>query len=319
MIYLIVAIALFLLMLAYFEVAKAFDIVDKPNHRSSHSGIVIRGGGVVFVFAVWISMNYLESIPWYFLLGFTIVAVISFIDDRITLGTKTRMFAQFLASFLLLYQLEFLGLPIWSMPIIAVFCVATLNAYNFMDGINGINGLYSLSIFLSLLWANVFIHFMDNVFLFFMIISVVVFGFFNFRKKALCFSGDVGSVSIAFAILFMVLSLIVKTGDLSFVLLLLLYGLDAFWTVVQRVIRGEKITEAHRLHLYQILSNEWKMPHLLVSLMYFLVQLIISYVIIDNYNEQFMSPLLLSAALIVGVSLAYILLKIQLMKVLKRY
>lgn len=319
MIYLIVAIALFLLMLAYFEVAKAFDIVDKPNHRSSHSGIVIRGGGVVFVFAVWISMNYLESIPWYFLLGFTIVAVISFIDDRINLGTKTRMFAQFLASFLLLYQLEFLGLPIWSMPIIAVFCVATLNAYNFMDGINGINGLYSLSIFLSLLWANVFIHFMDNVFLFFMIISVVVFGFFNFRKKALCFSGDVGSVSIAFAILFMVLSLIVKTGDLSFILLLLLYGLDAFWTVVQRVIRGEKITEAHRLHLYQILSNEWKMPHLLVSLMYFLVQLIISYVIIDNYNEQFMSPLLLSAALIVGVSLAYILLKIQLMKVLKRY
>jgi UDP-GlcNAc:undecaprenyl-phosphate/decaprenyl-phosphate GlcNAc-1-phosphate transferase len=319
MIYLIIAIALFVLMLAYFEVAKAFNIVDRPNHRSSHTGVVIRGGGVVFVFAVWIAMYYLKTIPWYFLTGFSIVAIVSFVDDRVTLGTKTRMLAQFLASFLLLYQLGFLGLPIWSMPIIAVLCVATLNAYNFMDGINGINGLYSLSIFISLLWANVFIGFMSNMFLYLMIISIVVFGFFNFRIRALCFSGDVGSVSIAFAILYMVLNLIVKTGDVSFVLLLLLYGLDAFWTVVQRSLRGEKITEAHRLHLYQLLSNEWKMPHLLVSLMYFAVQLIISLVVVENHSSHFVSPIVLCIGLIVGVSCLYFLIKVQLMKVLKQY
>ncbi len=215
MIYYITAATLFILTLIYFEVAERFNIVDKPNARSSHKGIVIRGGGVIFVFAVWMSVFYLKNIPWYFLAGFSLLSVVSFADDKLNLGTKIRMSMQFIAVFLLLFEFRNYGIPLWSLPIVAVFCVATINAYNFMDGINGLNGMYSLSVLISLFWINVHVFFVDTLLLKFLIIAVFVFGYFNFRKKAVCFSGDVGSISMAFALMFLIGSAMLKTQNYS--------------------------------------------------------------------------------------------------------
>lgn len=317
MLYVLVAAALFALILGYFELAKKYNIVDKPNERSSHKGVVIRGGGIVFVFGVLFSMFKIDIVPWFFLIGFLLVSAVSFIDDRISLGTKPRMLAQFIGVFLLLAQLNYLDLPIWVMPIIAVLCVAALNAYNFMDGINGINGLYSLSVLISVFWLNFQLKIIDIEPVLFLMISVVVFGFFNFRKKAKCFSGDIGSVAMAFALIYLILNLVLQTKDYSFILFLLLYGLDAFWTVVQRVKRKEKITEPHRLHLYQLLSNERKMPHLLVASAYAIFQFIVSFVIVENHILKVLDPLLMSGSLIVIGSVGYILLKWQVMRAIK--
>ncbi len=313
MIYYITAATLFILILIYFEVADYFNIIDKPNARSSHKGNVIRGGGVIFVFAVWMAMFYLKRIPAFFLGGFSLLAIISFVDDKLNIGTKVRMSSQFIAVFLLLFEFRYFEIPLLAIPLISVFCVAAINAYNFMDGINGLNGMYSLSVLISLFWINLHESFVESLLLKFLIIAIFVFGYFNFRKKAVCFSGDVGSITMAFVLLFLIGTLIFKTQNYSFILLLLLYGVDAFWTVVQRVLRKEKITEAHRLHLYQLLANELKVPHLMVSFMYLCLQLIISFLVIENHLSAFISPLLLAIYITTFISILYVYLKTRIM------
>jgi UDP-N-acetylmuramyl pentapeptide phosphotransferase/UDP-N-acetylglucosamine-1-phosphate transferase len=305
----IVFITLFILMIGYFELAKKFNIIDKPNERSSHKGLVIRGGGIVFVFAVLIGLFFLRTIPWWFYIGFVAISALSFVDDIANLSPKIRLTIQFLAVSCLLYQLEFVGMPLWLLPFLLILCLATINAYNFMDGINGMNGMYSMSVLLSLVWLNLNVFFFDMDLIRFLILSVLVFGFFNFRTKAKCFSGDVGSVSMAFVILFLIFVLIKKTGNWTFLLFLLLYGLDTFWTIVERFLNGEKLTQAHRKHFYQLLCNERKNPHLNVSFLYFSLQSIISFWVIENYLEGFANPWVFSVAVLVFGSAFYLGLK----------
>jgi len=313
----IVFISLFLLILAYFELAKAFSIIDKPNERSSHKGLVIRGGGIVFVFAVLISSFFFITIPWWFYLGFGAIAVLSFVDDITNLSPKIRLTIQFLAVLALLYQVDFVGLPLWLLPFLVILCLATLNAYNFMDGINGMNGMYSLSVLISLGWMNYQNNFHDMDMIRFLFLAVLVFGFFNFRTKAKCFSGDVGSVSMAFVLLYLIFVLINKTGNWTFLLFLLLYGLDTFWTIIERLLEGESITQAHRKHLYQLLCNQRKKSHVSVSVMYFIIQTLISFWVIENYFEGFANPWWFSVMLLVLGSLVYLSFKYILKRQIK--
>jgi len=83
-----------------------------------------------------------------------------------------------------------------------IVCVGIINAYNFMDGINGITGGYSLSVLLPLIYLNTTDNFISQDYLYVVGMSLLVFCFFNFRKKAKCFAGDVGSISIAFILPF---------------------------------------------------------------------------------------------------------------------
>ena len=145
-----------------------------------------------------------------------------------------------------------------------------------MDGINGITGGYSLAVLLPLLLANRTFHFIDDYFLWVAVLSVLVFCFFNFRKKAKCFAGDVGAVGIAFIILFALGRLILLNGDFTYVLFLAVYGVDSVLTIIHRIMLHENIGEAHRKHAYQLMANELKIPHVVVSLMYMILQLCIS-------------------------------------------
>lgn len=151
--------------------------------------------------------------------------------------------------------------------------VGVMNAFNFMDGINGITGGYSMAVLVSLWYVNNYqIFFVDNDLIYIVFIALLVFNFFNFRIKAKCFSGDVGAVSIAFILIFILGMLIIKT-DLSYIAFLLVYGVDSVLTIVHRILLKENITEPHRMHLYQLLSNELKVPQLLVSTIYAVLQL----------------------------------------------
>ena len=289
--YIFVTLLLFALLLVYFKIADKYNIIDKPNHRSAHTEITLRGGGVIFPIAFLlflgsqiIQQKSLISPQNYFIFGIGLLAIciISFIDDILDLSSKIRLVFHFISvSLLLCFINAFQLLPIWSIPILFIVIIGILNAYNFMDGINGMTGLYSLVTLSSLLYINqrVF-EFVDQNFIIYPILASFVFLFFNFRKKAKCFMGDIGSMGIAFWVLGLLGLLIIKTQELKYLLFLTVYGVEVVLTILQRLKSKENIFEAHRRHLYQLFSNEKKISHLIVSSVYAFLQLLINITVI---------------------------------------
>lgn len=278
---LIILVALFALELVYFKIADHFNIIDKPNARSSHNTITLRGGGIIFIIAGIIFYLFAGFSYPYFILGLLAIGTISFLDDILTLNNKVRLAVHLFSVLLMFYQWDLFVFPWYWLIIAGIFVIGTINAYNFMDGINGITGGYSLVTILSLFYINnEVVEFTSNDLLIIVGSSLLVFNFFNFRKKAKCFAGDVGSVSIAFIVVFLLGQLILISGNFAYILLLLFYGLDTATTVFFRKVRKENIFEAHRSHFYQYLANQLKWNHLLVSGIYMFVQLLINGIII---------------------------------------
>ena len=290
--YVAIAILLLIAELVYFSVADHFNIIDKPNERSSHSKIVLRGGGIIFLIGAWVwSAFFGFQYPW-FLAAVTLAAGVSFIDDIHSLPDSVRLVVQFIAMGLMFYQLDMLHPSMWWAVILAlIVCVGATNIYNFMDGINGITAGYSLAVLAPLLLVNEKMPgqaghnvggFVETSFIIVTILSVLVFSYFNFRpkNKAKCFAGDVGSVGIAFILLFMIGCLIMKTKDITWLIFLIVYGVDGCCTIVHRIMLHEHLGEAHRKHAYQLMANELGMSHVVVSLIYMAIQLVISLVMV---------------------------------------
>lgn len=295
-----ILIVLFILELFYFKIADKYNIIDKPNARSSHTKITIRGGGIIFGLASLIFFCFYGFQFPYFILGLILISIISFLDDIHTLNNKIRLAVHLVSVLLMFYQWNLIAYPWHWLIIAAVFVIGTINAYNFMDGINGITGSYSLLAILTLYYINEkVIIFTSSELLIVIGLALLVFNFFNFRIKAKCFAGDVGSVSIAFIVVFLIGQLIIKTGNVNYVLLLLVYGMDAVFTIFFRVLRKENIFEAHRSHFYQHLANQSKWSHLSVSLLYFLMQLLINGLVIFYVKESVL--LMLTLTLILSV------------------
>ena len=269
MYYIIILVLLFVAELFYFRVADKFNIIDKPNERSSHSRITLRGGGIIFYFGAlaYFLSNHWEY-PW-FMLALTLITFISFVDDIRSTSQGLRLVFHFTAMALMFYQWGLFSLSWWWIIIALIICTGIINAYNFMDGINGITGGYSLVILGALAYINSEITtFVEPALINTVLCSVLVFCFFNFRKKAKCFAGDVGSVSIAFILLFLIGKLIIKTEDFSWIILLSVYGVDSVLTIIHRLMLHENIGLPHRKHMYQLMANELKIPHVGVSLIY---------------------------------------------------
>jgi len=278
---LIIIILLFSSEFIYFKVAERYDITDKPNHRSSHDEDIIRGGGIVFAFGIVFYLMVFGIHYTYFTIGLLLISVVSFLDDLKPISNKVRLLFHLAAVGMLFYQLEVYFLPVYLLVGIAVVAIGIINAINFMDGINGITGGYSFITVCSLLIINLSVHFTDNNLLITVGLSLLTFNFFNFRTKARCFAGDVGSIGIAFILLFLIGQLIIKTGNASYMLLLLIYGLDTVTTILLRFIRKENIFKAHRSHFYQYLANERKLGHVYVSILYCSIQLLLNVVFLS--------------------------------------
>ena len=276
MLYILVFIFLFVSELLYFRIADKYNIIDKPNERSSHASVTLRGGGVVFFIGVLIFflLNNFEY-PLFFV-GLTLISIISFADDIKQQSPKLRLLIQFTALLLVFYQLQVLDYA-WYISIFAlIVSVGILNAFNFMDGINGITGGYSTAVIGSFWYINKYvIQFVDNQLIYIVLLSLLVFNIFNFKKKAKCFAGDIGAISMAFIAVFLLGMLIVKTQDFSYIALLLVYGVDTVLTIIHRLFLRENITQPHRKHLYQLLANELKNSQLVIALIYALLQVLI--------------------------------------------
>ena len=299
MYYIIILVLLFLAELFYFRIADKCNIIDKPNERSSHTRITLRGGGIIFYFGVlaYFLTSHFEY-SW-FMLALTLITFISFVDDIRSTSQVLRLVFHFSAMALMFYQWGLFSLPWWTLFVALIVCTGIINAYNFMDGINGITGGYSLVVLVALAYINeAVVSFVEQDFILTVLCSVFVFNFFNFRKRAKCFAGDVGSVCIAFVLLFFIGKLVIRTEDFSWIILLAVYGVDSVLTIIHRLMLHENIGLPHRKHLYQIMANELKIPHVVVSSVYMLVQalVIVGYFYFYSYGYWY----LLATVLILG-------------------
>lgn len=310
--------AFFLLEILYFKLADQYNIIDKPNLRSSHNQITLRGGGLIFPVAAIIGVVIYAPNQWYIATGVFAIALISFLDDIISLNNKIRISVHFIAVSLVIYQVNenlaeyysslfFCPYFLIFIPITFILIIGIINAYNFMDGINGITVLYSLVTIGSIYFVqqNQEIPILDHRIYIFIIASLIVFGFFNFRRKAKAFSGDVGSISIALIICYLILQIILITGEVKWIFLLGIYGLDSVATIVCRIFRGENIFDAHRSHFYQYLANERKWSHLTISFMYSLIQFMLNVFII--YTNGYIFTVILFLLIV----FLYILLRLK--------
>ena len=298
--------------LIYFKIADKCNIIDKPNERSSHSSVVLRGGGIIFLIGVWVwSAFYGFQYPW-FLAAVTLAAGISFVDDIRSLPDSVRLIVQFTAMGLMFQQLDILHLNMWWVVLLAlIVCVGASNVINFMDGINGITAGYSLAVLAPLMIMNHKVGFMEESFLMVVILSVLVFSIFNFRErgKAKCFAGDVGSVGIAFILLFAIGKLVMKTGDVTWLLFLLVYGVDGCLTICHRILLHENLGEAHRKHVFQLMANELKMSHVVASLIYMALQLAVSLGMIYLVPDTVVAHWLYLGGALVVLAVVYVLFK----------
>lgn len=301
MYYIIILVLLFLAELFYFRIADKCNIIDKPNERSSHTRITLRGGGIIFYFGVlaYFLTSHFEY-PW-FMLALTLITFISFVDDIRSTSQVLRLVFHFSAMALMFYQWGLFSLPWWTLFVALIVCTGIINAYNFMDGINGITGGYSLVVLVALAYINeAVVPFVEQGFILTVLCSVVVFNFFNFRKRAKCFAGDVGSVCIAFVLLFFIGKLVIRTEDFSWIILLAVYGVDSVLTIIHRLMLHENIGLPHRKHMYQLMANELKMPHVVVSLIYMAMQVIviIGYIYFLDHGYLYLSCTILLLSII---------------------
>ena len=287
-VYILIAIILLVVELAYFKIADKCNIIDKPNQRSSHKRIVLRGGGIIFTIALWIWSIWTGfQYPW-LLAGVTLSAGVSFVDDVHSLPDSLRLVVQFASMFLVFQEVGLLTVEVGGSWLIQglivlaalIVCVGGTNIYNFMDGINGITGGYSLAMVIPLFLLNRKFAFMEESMLIVIGLSLLVFCLFNFRKKAKCFAGDVGSIGIALILTFCVARLMMVTGDVAWIVLFLIYGVDGVLTICHRIMLHENLGQAHRKHAYQLMANELKIPHMVVSMIYAVLQLAVSLIAI---------------------------------------
>lgn len=317
----IIFMILLVLELVYFKIADKCNIIDKPNERSSHSTIVLRGGGIIFILGLWVWAAFTSTgllstglgfgYPW-FLVAVTLIAGVSFVDDIRSLPDSVRLVAQFVAMGLMFYQLDILHWEMWWVVIIAlIVCVGASNVINFMDGINGITGGYALASLVPLWLLNKEMGFVEDSLVVTVILADVVFCLFNFRPKgkAKCFAGDVGSIGIAFILLFMIGQLIMKTGDVTYLIFLLVYGVDGCLTICHRILLHENLGEAHRKHAYQLMANELKIGHVTVSLIYMALQMAVSLGFIYLCPDTTVAHWVYLVVALIVLAIAYILFK----------
>lgn len=303
--YLILFLLFLFIELLYFKIADQYNIIDKPNSRSSHTSITLRGGGIIFPIALSIAF-FMGYVSWKITMAVILVAVVSFIDDIKPLSQLPRFGSHIVAVVLVFYDLNLFVDPLWLFPILFVLLIGWVNAFNFMDGINGITVLYALTALVS--FSMLPLHHSQLPLLITMGLSCIVFGIFNIRKKAKTFAGDVGSISMALFLGYFMIKTIIDSGQLGYILFFSIYGIDAVITILNRIRKKENIFQPHRSHLYQYLANEMGMSHILVAIVYALLQFIINTLVIYMDSKGNLS-LLFTVGILFSLTSIYMLVR----------
>ncbi|MBL7811697.1 MAG: UDP-GlcNAc--UDP-phosphate GlcNAc-1-phosphate transferase [Bacteroidetes bacterium] len=281
----------------FLRLAQKYGLHDHPNGRSSHRQPTVTGMGIIVVlgFLIYLLWQPFE-LQANFVIGFLLLTTISFIDDIYFLKHSFRLFFQVLAMAFMVLQLPFQSSGLEAMVLgsaAVIFGVGVLNAYNFMDGVNGMLTLHALLVLGCLLYLNETltdaagqaIQFTNSNFIIAIIVPMAIFGFFNFRKHALAFIGDVGSIGIAFITVYLMYSLLLHTGNYTYLLLFCIFGADAGLTVIYKLILRENIFVPHRDFLFKKMAHIARVPHLSISIYYFLAQLVINLLVLFAFPK----------------------------------
>jgi UDP-N-acetylmuramyl pentapeptide phosphotransferase/UDP-N-acetylglucosamine-1-phosphate transferase len=241
-------------------------LLDRPNERSLHATPIPRGGGIAVIAAILLAclgLSQLVPAPTIsrpIMVGAVLLAAVSWIDDLRSLPAAVRLAAQFVAIGLALRAgfpagLVFQG---WLPPSLdgvatAIVWVWFINLFNFMDGIDGLAGSEAAAIGLGLLlFASVGAGHDPGLMALGAVIAAAAIGFLVWNwAPARIFLGDVGSVPLGYLLGFLLLDAAAR-GHWKLALILPLYFLaDATITLLRRLLRGERVWQAHREHFYQ--------------------------------------------------------------------
>jgi UDP-N-acetylmuramyl pentapeptide phosphotransferase/UDP-N-acetylglucosamine-1-phosphate transferase len=290
MTYLLIYFVLFIASVAgvklFTSVARGKGFLDIPNHRSSHSVPTPRGGGVVFI-GLWLlyllGAYFLSTLPLSIMLSFfvptLIISVISYCDDYMNLSAKLRFSIQALAVVLAMIFLGherlldfslFTLSSVWLiLPFVFISLLWSINLFNFMDGMDGFSAVEAVFVF-SAGGLLVFIAGASVIAELLWALCALLLGFLVWNKpKAKIFMGDVGSASLGLVVL---LSgyIAQKYAHVPIVLWFMLYGVflfDATITLIRRLLRKERLYEAHKKHAYQRLQQAgWSHGQVLLGL-----------------------------------------------------
>ena len=260
-------------------------LLDKPNERSSHHVTTPKGGGIG-ILGGFIAASISLGASAAFWIPAAFLSIISFIGDRFSISPLLRLLIQFSASIVFLIDSlpnhPWFSLSITQILIVSVYMVATTNYYNFMDGINGISGLTGIVGFGLFAYYSNYLNICPNLTVMNLAMALCCLGFLPFNvPKARVFMGDVGSILLGF--IFAALIVRQSRSLLEFFILasfLFPFYADEITTALIRLKNGEKIWKPHRKHLYQLLANEFDIPHWKISLGYGMGQAFVGFSIL---------------------------------------
>ncbi len=301
--------------LAFFPIARKLKLYDIPNERSSHKHVTFRGGGIIVPLSLLFYVLFFGFQNSFMIAGVLLASAISFYDDIKGSNPFVRLICHFISVGMVMMDITngYHFLPFITI-LIAIIAVAAVNAYNFMDGINGITGLYTLSIYETIYFYNYKI---ENIFdpnlLLILTVALVIFGFYNFRSKAIMFAGDVGSVSLGLIAVFYILFLVVHNNNLIYLSIVAVYGVETGLTIIYRLMKGQNIIHPHRMHLFQDLVHIAKLPHLVVAFGYVIIQVIVNFGMFYCIRHQ-LNGLQFLTYIIILLSCCYIIIKYQIYK-----
>lgn len=258
---------------AFVEWSRRRRLLDIPNERSSHTRPTPRGGGLIIVliclsFYVLYTNFAAGDFVWQYFVGALLIAVISWLDDLYSISSLWRILIHAAAAFLIVQTLNetsFLESSRHETDSIRIagLCAAFLwtvwltNAYNFMDGIDGIAGAQAACAGVGWLFIGKFLH-LETVGIFGGALAVSALGFLIFnRHPAKVFMGDVGSAFLGFSFAALPLMAAKKTSGGLFSWLFIgaalvwLFFFDTAITLFRRILKRENFWQAHRTHVYQ--------------------------------------------------------------------
>lgn len=286
LIFVVVTLALLIAVeMLYIPVARRRGWTTRNNERLDGHPVTVIGGGIIFyigmvLWSLGMSAVYGEYAPGaYFLIGLTMLAATSFADDLLCLPVWLRLVVQFVAVGFMCFSFPILDISPWLLVVYLFIVAGFVNGYNFMDGINGMTAAYSTVVLGMFLYINqTALHFGSGSMMAVALGSALIFGFFNFRRHALAFAGDVGSISMGFIVSLLMTEYILVSGQLSALGMVAVYITDITLTILRRLIEGENIFRAHRKHIYERLHFVWGVRQLYISGIYSALQLFISVV-----------------------------------------
>lgn len=265
--------------------ALARSIIDIPNARSSHSVPTPRGGGVAIVVTFLLALLLLGAVDligyrlmWALLGAGAVVSILGFLDDHGHIAARWRLLGHFVAAIWALFWLGGLpALPIFGSTIelgwlghalAAVYLVWLLNLYNFMDGIDGIASVEAICVCLggALLYGLTSGVNLETGVPLLLAAAVAGFLFWNF-PPARIFMGDAGSgfLGIALGVLSLQATWVSPELFWAWLVLLGVFTVDATFTLLRRLLRRDRVYEAHRSHAYQYAARHFG-SHLSVTL-----------------------------------------------------